>query len=120
MAKPDVGSILRLQLKLVLAAAVIGAMLGGLRAGVIVSTVLGGVSAVFPAWVYSRIAFAKRHVPPSELMRAHFKGEAVKMLMTVAMFGCVMKLYKDLSVAGLFGGYLAAVSGYWFGLLVKS
>jgi ATP synthase protein I len=119
MNNPEVKRVLRLQLKLVLVAVALSAVLGGARANVVLSTLLGGASALVPAWVYSRIAYAKRHVPPSVLMRAHFRGEAVKFMLTVAMFGCVLLYYKNLSVAGLFCGYLAAVSGYWFGLLIK-
>ena len=119
MAKPDVKRILRLQIKLVLIAVALSVVLGGARLGVAVSTLLGGLSALIPAWLYSRIAFSKRHVPPAQLMRAQFRAEAFKLLLTALMFGCVMKFYKDLSVAGMFGGYLAAVSGYWFGLLIQ-
>ena len=119
MINPDVDKILRLQVKLILAAVVLSLVLGGGRLDVAVSALLGGLSALIPAWVYSRIAYAKRHVAPSVLMRNHFRGEAVKFNLTVALFGCVLVNYKNLSVAGLFGGYFAAVSGYWFGLLIK-
>ncbi|MBV8047793.1 MAG: ATP synthase subunit I [Paludibacterium sp.] len=119
MNNPEVMRVLRLQLKLTLAAVALSAILGGGRLNIMVSTLLGGLSALIPAWVYSRIAYAKRHVPPSVLMRAHFRGEAVKFMLTVAMFGCVLLYYRNFSVAGLFCGYFAAISGYWFGLLIK-
>lgn len=119
MINPDVRRILRLQVRLLLAAVALSALLGGAKLDVAVSTLLGGMSALVPAWVYCRIAYARRHVPPFILMRAHFRGEAVKLILTLAMFGGVLMNYKDLSVAGFFGGYLAVVSGYWFGLLIK-
>ncbi|WP_215778951.1 MULTISPECIES: ATP synthase subunit I [unclassified Paludibacterium] len=119
MNNPEVGRVLSLQVRLILAAVAVSAILGGMRIGVMVSTLLGGLSALIPAWVYSRIAYSRRRVAPSILMRAHFRGEAVKFMLTVVMFGSVLVFYKNLSVAGLFCGYLAAVSGYWFGLLIK-
>jgi ATP synthase protein I len=119
MANPNAGQILRLQAKLILAAVVVSLILGWGRFDIAVSTLLGGLSVLIPTWAYGRIAFARRHIPPAYLMRAHFRGEAVKFLLTVAIFGCVLVYDKNLSVAGLFGGYLAAVSSYWFGLLIK-
>lgn len=119
MNNPEIERVLRLQTRLVLAAVLISAILGWGRLNIPVSTFLGGACALIPAMVYCRIAYARRHVAPAQLMRAHFRGEGVKFLMTIAMFGCVLLFYRDLSVAGLFGGYLAAVSGYWFGLLIK-
>lgn len=119
MNNPEIGRVLRLQAMLVLAAVLISALVGGARLNIPLSTFLGGMSALLPAMVYCRIAYARRHVAPAVLMRAHFRGEAVKFMMTVVMFGCVLVFYRNLSVAGLFGGYLAAVSGYWFGLLIK-
>jgi ATP synthase protein I len=100
-------------------AIVLSLVLSGARFGVAVSTLLGGLTVLIPTWAYSRIAFAKRHVPPAYLMRAHFRGEMVKFFLTVAMFACALVYDKNLSVAGLFGGYFAAVSSYWFGLLIK-
>jgi len=119
MNNPDVGRILRLQVILLMAAVALGALFTGARLNVAVSTLLGGASALLPAWVYCRIAYARRHVPPAVLMRAHFRGEAVKFILTIVLFSAVLLNYKNLSVAGLFGGYLAVVSGYWFGLLIK-
>jgi ATP synthase protein I len=119
MNNPEINRVLRLQAMLLLAAVLIGALVGGARLNIPASTLLGGACALIPAVVYSRIAYARRRAAPVVLMRAHFRGEAVKFFMTVAMFGCVLVFYRNLSVAGLFGGYFAVVSGYWFGLLIK-
>ncbi|BBF87252.1 hypothetical protein DLM_3667 [Aquitalea magnusonii] len=53
------------------------------------------------------------------LMKAHFKAEAVKFMLTVLMFGASLVFFKDLSVVGLLAGFFATVSGYWLGLLIK-
>ena len=43
-----------------------------------------------PALVYARIAYAKRHVSPAELMKAHFRAEAVKYVLTILLFGATL------------------------------
>jgi ATP synthase protein I len=120
MVNPEVKRILRLQCSLVGVALLIGVVAGGGNRAIPVSVLLGGLSALVPALVYARIAYAKRHVAPAELMKAHFRAEAVKYVLTILIFGATLVFFKDLSIVGLFGGFLAAVSGYWFGLLIKN
>lgn len=120
MANQSAGRILRLQVKLVLATVVVTALAGAGHAALPVSALIGGLVAIVPAWVYARIAYARRFGPPAMLMRAHFKAEAAKFCLTVLLFCAVMAGLKDVSVVGLACGYFAAVSGYWFGLLVKN
>ncbi|WP_019102144.1 ATP synthase subunit I, partial [Chromobacterium haemolyticum] len=120
MVNPEVKRILRLQCTLVGVALLIGVVAGGGNLAIPVSVLLGGLSALVPALVYARIAYAKRHVAPAELMKAHFRAEAVKYVLTILIFGATLVFFKDLSIVGLFGGFFAAVSGYWFGLLIKN
>lgn len=86
----------------------------------VVSALIGGLICVVPSAVYARLAYARRHVPPAELLKGHYKAEAVKFGLTIIMFGATLVFFKDLSVVGLFCGYGAAISGYWFGLLIKN
>ena len=120
MINPEVRRIVRLQVTLTGVAMLIGAIVGLGSVAVPVSVLLGGLSVIVPALVYAKIAYSKRHVAPLVLMQAHFKAEAVKFVLTILMFGATLMFFKDLSVAGLFGGFFAAVSGYWFGLLIKN
>nr|WP_199066594.1 ATP synthase subunit I [Chromobacterium sp. ASV5] len=120
MVNLEVRRILRLQATLVGVAMLIGLISSAGSAPVAVSVMLGGVAVIVPALVYARIAYAKRHVPPMELMKAHFKAEAVKFCLTALLSAAVLVFFKDLSVAGFLGGFFAAVSGYGFGLLVKN
>jgi ATP synthase protein I len=120
MVHPDVVRVVRLQVLLALAAAVLAAVASRFDIVLSASVLAGGSAVVIPALIYAKIAYAKRHVPPAELMRAHFKAEAVKFVLTVFIFMGFVLGFKDLSVSGLLIGYFAAASGYWFGLLIKN
>lgn len=120
MVNPEVKRVVRLQIRLVVAAVLLGIVLSHGTVALPVSIVIGGLAGIVPALLYIRIAYAKRHIPPAELMKAHFKAESAKFMLTLVMFGAAMVFFKDLSVAGLFGGYVATVAGYWFGLLIKN
>ncbi|UTH76375.1 ATP synthase subunit I [Chromobacterium sp. IIBBL 290-4] len=111
---------LRLQASLTGLAVVIALLVSGGSPATAVSALLGGLVVLVPALVYARIAYAKRHVPPAELIKAHFLAEAVKFCLTVLLSGAVLASFKDLSVAGFLGGFFAAISGYGFGLLIKN
>lgn len=120
MVNPEVGRVIRLQVLLTLAAVLVATVVTRFDVAFSGSILAGGVGVVVPALVYARIAYAKRHVPPAELMRAHFKAEAVKFTLTVFIFMGLLLLFKDLSIPALLIGYFVAVSGYWFGLLIKN
>lgn len=120
MINREVKRVVRLQVVLTLVAVLVAAVIGGFAPILPVSVVIGGLCAIIPALLYGKIAFARRHEPPAVLMRAHFKAEAVKFFTTLLMFGAALVFFKDLSVVGLFGGYMTATSGYWFGLLIKN
>lgn len=120
MVNPEIGRVVRLQVLLTLAAALVAAVISRLDAAVVGGVLAGGVSVIVPALVYARIAYARRWVPPAELLQAHFKAEAVKFMLTVFIFMGLILFFKNLSVPALFIGYFAAASGYWFGLLIKN
>lgn len=120
MVNPEVGRVLRLQASLVGLAVLISLLVSAGSLVVAVSTLLGGIVVLVPALVYARIAYAKRHVPPAALIKAHFLAEAVKFCLTVLLSGAVLAGFKDLSVVGFLGGFFAAISGYGFGLLIKN
>ncbi|KAF0812466.1 hypothetical protein IGB42_03135 [Andreprevotia sp. IGB-42] len=71
------------------------------------------------ARLYARIAYRLEYGPPAALMRQHFAAEMVKLGFTLAAFAAVFVFYRQVVWVALFGGYLAAASAYWFGLLIK-
>ncbi|MDF0605778.1 ATP synthase subunit I [Neisseriaceae bacterium TC5R-5] len=117
--KTEVKRILRLQCTLIGLAVLVGILVGAGNVALPVSVLLGGLSVLLPGVIYAKIAYAKQHIPPAELLKAHFKAEAVKFVLTILVFAAILLVFKDLSIAGVFGGFFAATSGYWFGLLIK-
>ncbi|AOZ50643.1 ATP synthase subunit I [Chromobacterium vaccinii] len=120
MIYSEVKRVLRLQASLVGLAVVVALLASAGSVTVAVSALLGGLAVLAPALVYARIAYAKRHVAPAALIKAHFLAEAVKFCLTVLLSGVVLASFKDLSVVGFLGGFFAATSGYGFGLLIKN
>lgn len=120
MTNPHAKRVVRIQIRLTLIAMLIGFIAAGAKLDVPVSVLLGGLCAIVPALVYIRIAGTVKHAHPLVIMRAHYKAEAAKFILTLLLFGGVLLFFKDLSVPGLFGGFIAATSAYWFGLLIKN
>lgn len=120
MINPDAKRVLRLQVRLTLVAMIASVVVAGAVPSVPVSVLIGGLCAMVPALAYVKIAGQVQRVPPAELMRAHYQAAAVKFVLTLLLFAGAFAFFKDLSVAGMFGGYIAATSAYWFGLLSNS
>ncbi|MGL6071506.1 ATP synthase subunit I [Craterilacuibacter sp.] len=119
MVKPEVRRVIRLQSQLTVVAVVVAAVIGWGDIALPVSALLGGLSAILPALAYVWIAYSVQRAPPMVLMKAHYKAETVKFFLTIILFAVVLLFFKDISVVAYFAGYLLAVSGYWFGLLIK-
>lgn len=120
MSNPDAKRVVRSQIRLVLLAIVVSLLASSGRLDVAISVLLGGLCSIVPSLVYLRIAGNVKHAAPLVIMQAHYKAEATKFILTLLLFGGVLLFFKDLSVPGLFGGFIAALSGYWFGLLIKN
>ncbi|MCL6264538.1 ATP synthase subunit I [Craterilacuibacter sp. RT1T] len=119
MAKPEIKRIVRLQFVLTAIAVLIAAVLGQGSISGAVSALLGGLTVILPALLYIRIAYSVPRASPAVLMKAHYKAEAVKFVMTILIFAVVLLFFKDISVAAYFASYMLVVFGYWFGLLIK-
>lgn len=116
MLNRHVRSVLRLQLLFTLVGAAGCIFWGGL---VVLSWLLGGGIALAGGLLYAKVAYARAHVPAPMVMRAHFLAEFIKMGTALLLFMVVFLFFKQVSVLAFFGGYLAAVSAYWIGLLVN-
>lgn len=120
MTNPDAQRVIRIQWRLTVISMLIGYFAAGMQLGVAISVLLGGLCAILPALLYIRIAGKIRRDSPEMIMNAHYRAAAAKFIATLLLFGGVLVFFKDLSVPGLFGGFIAATSAYWFGLLTKN
>ncbi len=119
MLHREVWQVVRLQVALTALASLLAACLAADARTAAFSALAGGGIAVVGALIYASIAYARKRAAPQDLMRGHFRAEAMKMIATVFLFAAIMVFFKGMSALALFGGYIAAQSAYWFGLLVK-
>jgi ATP synthase protein I len=76
---------------------------------VAVSTLLGGVAAVVPnGFLAARVLTPSRNVSGGAMMRAAWRGEIGKILLTALAFGVIFGLVKPLSPPAVFAGFIAA------------
>lgn len=119
MVNSEVKRILLLQCALVGGAMLIG-LATGEGWGIVVSVFLGGFLVLVPSMAYVKVAYARPNAVPSLLVKAHFLAEAIKYAISIVLFFFVFVIYKDVSMLGLWSGIFTAISGYWFGLLIKN
>jgi ATP synthase protein I len=83
------------------------------------SAILGGVTAILPNFYFARRLFVQTGAQAAKkIIRAFYRGEAIKLLLTAAL--CLLIL-KWIRVSGLpfFAGFIAAQMAFFWILLVK-
>jgi len=85
-----------------------------LRAGM---NLIGGGIGFSTAWIYARRAFAAGGEDPRELVKAHYRAEALKLAFTVVLFAAAVVLYEEVSTLPLLLTYIATLAVYWVALL---
>ena len=112
-----VGTILGWQLVVTVAAAALWLTLQGVH-GALAALVGGGI-ATAGGWVYAH-KMAQSTTEPAAMMSAHFRAEAYKLAITIALFACAFGLYREISPLPVFLTYVATLLVYWAALLIKS
>lgn len=89
----------------------------GFGQGAGISALLGGVIAAVPS-LYMAMAMFRRgsDANPKQLLAGVYVGEALKILLTAALFVVAIVRLKA-EFLPLFGGYIAATLVYWLALL---
>ena len=104
-----------------LLAAVIAGLLGWLMAGRLsgMSALLGGVIALLPnvyfAW---KLGVRDDRRTARQVVSSLYGGELIKLLMTAALFAAIYHI-PGVRMLPLFGGYILALTVFWFALLVR-
>lgn len=104
------------QIVVTLAAAALALMLGH-TVDAAYSALIGGSIGFSTAWIYARGAFVDGGEEPRELVKAHYRAEALKLAFTVVLFAVVVVLYEEVSTLPLLLTYIATLAVYWVALL---
>ncbi len=84
------------------------------------SALLGGLICVIPnAWFASRLLLKAGRGDSRAFLRAAYVGEAVKLIMTAALFALVFVRVKPLHAPALFIGFAACILMNWIGLIFR-
>jgi ATP synthase protein I len=89
---------------------------GGWRQGY--SSALGGMAAFIPN-LYLALRIVKSSGQPArKIVNSFYAGESGKLLLTAALFILIFKV-PNLEILPLLAGYMAALSVFWFALLMR-
>ena len=85
-----------------------------------ISALTGGMICVISgAYLAQRMFRFKPDRPPALWVRAFYVGEAVKLVLTAVMF-LIAIVYLDVDILIVILTYMAALSMYWFALLITA
>lgn len=82
------------------------------------SSALGGAAAFIPNLYF---AFRMQRASGQEarkIVRAFYAGESGKLILTAALFALIFQI-PNIEILPLLAGYLAALSVFWFALLMR-
>ena len=83
-----------------------------------VSALLGGSIGFLPGLVYAKTMLIVKGNEPKDLLKAHIRAEACKLLATVVLFVVVFTVFRDVSALILILTFAATLAAYWAGLLM--
>jgi ATP synthase protein I len=83
-----------------------------------ISPFLGGIAAFIPN-VYLAIRMARTAGQPAQkIVRSFYAGESGKLILTAILFYLIFQR-SDIELLPLLTGYVAALSIFWFALLIR-
>ncbi len=115
--KAQIRGVIRLQVGFTVLLTVALLLILGQKAAI--ASFFGGLIAVLGSMLYALIAYRAGLAAAAELLRRHFAAEMAKLAFTLIAFAAFFMFYREVASLWVFAGYLAAASGYWFGLLIN-
>jgi ATP synthase protein I len=82
------------------------------------SSVLGGMAAFIPNLYFALRIYRSTGKPARKIVNSFYAGESGKLLLTVAMFIMIFRV-PNIEILPLLAGYIAALSIFWFALLMR-
>ena len=82
------------------------------------SAVLGGAAAFIPNLYFALRVYKSTGQDPRKIVRSFYAGESGKLLLTAALFFMIFQL-PNIEILPLLAVYVAALSVFWFALLMR-
>jgi ATP synthase protein I len=84
----------------------------------VLSAVLGGFAAFVPNLYFALRIYRSRGQEARKIVNSFYAGESGKLLLTAALFMMIFQI-QDIQILPLLVGYVAALSVFWFALLMR-
>jgi len=83
-----------------------------------ISPALGGVAAFIPNLYFALRIYKSAGQEARKIVRSFYAGESGKLLLTAALFFMIFQI-PNIEILPLLAGYIAALSVFWFALLMR-
>jgi ATP synthase protein I len=114
--RSTVSKILGYQILVILIITAGFAFAGGWQSGL--SSALGGMAAFVPNLYFALRIYRSAGKPARKIVNSFYAGESGKLLLTAALFIMIFKA-PNIEILPLLAGYIAALSVFWFALLMR-
>lgn len=101
---------------LIIMAVSLGFVVGGWQKAL--SSALGGLAAFIPNLYFALRVSGSAEQEARKILRSFYVGESVKLLLTAALFILIFQI-PSIEILPLLAGYIAALSVFWFALLMR-
>lgn len=82
------------------------------------SPALGGMAAFIPNLYFALRMYRSAGQEARKIVRSFYAGESGKLLLTAALFFMIFQI-PNIEILPLLAGYIAALSVFWFALLMR-
>jgi ATP synthase protein I len=82
------------------------------------SPALGGMAAFIPNLYFALRIYRSAGQEARKIVRSFYAGESGKLLLTAALFFMIFQI-PNIEILPLLAGYIAALSVFWFALLMR-
>ena len=82
-------------------------------------SLVGGLTAFVPNFYFALRIKNSEGKEPDKIVKAFYRGESGKLLLTVVMFAIIFQL-PNIKLLPLMIGYVSALSVFWFALILRN
>jgi ATP synthase protein I len=82
------------------------------------SVLIGGAVGFLTSWIYAKKMTTSQECDIKQVVQAHYKAEAYKLIFTILLFSLIFTQFKGVRVMPLFFGYGSSLAVYWLALIL--